>query len=111
VLEISEDLEETFPDVESLEIKESCQFCGSVVMCCYYSPCALGEFLFPRRTLAHQGAPWHIKAHLGTSRCALCFQGAPWEAKAYFGRILHFQGAPWAIFLFPRRTLAHQGAP
>ena len=70
----------------------------------------LGTFCISKAHLGRfflfQGAPWHIKAHLGTSRCALGFQGAPWKANEYFGRILHYQGAPWAIFLFPRCTLA-----
>ena len=29
------------------------------------------------RIFYFQGAPWHIKAHLGTSRCTLAHQGAP----------------------------------
>ena len=87
----------------------------------------LGDFFFPRRTLAHQGAPWAIfvfqgapwlvKVHLGTSRCTLTHLGtsrctlgakahpgkprrtlAPFcVSKVHLGRILYFQGAPWHI--------------
>ena len=110
--------------------------------------CALGAKAHPgkpRRTLApfcvskvhlgrilyFQGAPWHIKAHLGTSRRTLAHQGAPWVSrvrpgksmrtlgafcinKAHLGRIFYFQGAPWLVKAHlgsSRRTLAHQGAP
>ena len=72
----------------------------------------LGDFFFPkahlgtsRRTLAHQGAPWHIKARLGTSRFALAHQGAPWVSRVHPGRSLANQGAPWeGACAIPGRT-------
>jgi hypothetical protein len=62
-----------------------------------------------RCTLAHQGAPWHIKVHLGTPRCALGFQGAPWaitgKPRRALGRHVCHSRA------HPRRLSAAQGAP
>ena len=49
------------------------------------------------RILYFQGAPWHIKAHLGTARRTLAHQGAPGEdgnAKVDLGKVAPTSGAP-----------------
>jgi len=74
----------------------------------------LGDFFFSkahlgtsRCTLAHQGAPWHIKVRLGCPGCALESQCVLWAhfalTRRTLGEFFYFQGAPWLV--------KRQGAP
>jgi hypothetical protein len=98
----------------------------------------LGTFCISKAHLGRfflfQGAPWHIKAHIGTSRRTLAHQGAPWVSRVRPGKSMRTLGAfllprctlgdffsskahlgssrrTLGNFCFPRCTLARQGAP